>query len=228
MSRKRHQQRHPVNETQRANFIQIIPKTDKQRDLLKALDEYQQVFISGNAGTGKTYVATTHACREFLYGRAKRIIITRPAVAACVENLGFLPGSLQSKVAPWAMPVTSVIEEHLGKAQTQEALRNGSIEIVPFGYLRGRSFKDCYILLDEAQNTTREQMELILTRIGEGSRIVVSGDLKQSDIGKQSGLQHAMELVEKYRIPAGVIRFTKEDCVRSALCKLWVEAYDSN
>lgn len=224
---KQQRQRNQVNDTQRANNLCISPRTDNQRTFLNAIRDYEQVFATGPAGTGKTYIATIEACRLYLLNKVSRIVITRPAIPAGGENLGFLPGSLQQKMAPWVLPVMEIIEDCLGKAQAQEALKNGDLEIAPFGYMRGRTFRDSFVIVDEAQNTTREQMELLLTRIGEGSRLVVSGDLKQSDIGKQSGLQVAIDLIKQRNIPAGLVEFGSGDVVRSDLCKLWVMAFES-
>jgi len=144
------------------------------------------------------------------------------------ENLGYMPGGLHQKMGHWLIPLTEIIEDCLGKAQTIEAMKVGDIEIAPFGMMRGRTFKDSFILLDEAQNTTKEQMELLLTRLGEGSRLVASGDLRQSDIGKQSGLKVAIDLIKKHQIPCGLVEFTNEDVVRSELCKMWVRAFDGH
>lgn len=220
--------KHNVNEHQKANKLQIIAKTPNQKLYLQALKEYDQVFAFGPAGTGKTYIPTMLAAQKFLRGEIKKIILTRPAVPACGEDYGYLPGSIHNKIAPWVVPVMSLLEECIGKQQVFDALKSGAIEVVPFGFMRGRTFSEAYIIVDEAQNTTPEQMEMLVTRIGEGSKLVVSGDLRQSDLGKnfKSGLKEAIYLAEKYNIPAGIVQFTSEDVVRCGLCKLWVMAYE--
>lgn len=221
MGRKRDQ----VNEVQQANKITIEPKTKNQKKLLDNLRSYDQNFAVGPAGTGKTFVATIEACRLFLLGKVEKIVITRPAVAAGGEEYGFLPGGINQKMGPWVQPVMELLEEALGKQKVQDHLKSGVIEIAPLGFMRGRTFRNSFVILDEAQNTTREQMELILTRLGEGSQIVISGDLRQSDIGKVSGLSEAIRLLKKHKIPAGLIEFDNGDVVRSELCKRWVEAF---
>lgn len=220
-------QRNQVNDTQKANNLQVSPRTDKQRDFLNALKTYDQVFATGPAGTGKTYIATMEACRLYLMNKISRIVITRPAIPAEEEEYGFLPGDLNKKLGPWMVPVMEIIEEALGKQGVLDAMKSGDLEIAPFGFMRGRTFKDSFVIVDEAQNTTKGQMELLLTRLGEGSKLVVSGDLRQSDIGARSGLTVALELIKKHNIPCGLVEFTTEDVVRSDLCKMWVEAFEA-
>ena len=219
--------RNQVNDAAKANKLSISPRSDNQRLFQKLLNEYEQTFCIGPAGTGKTFLATVHACKLLLRGEVDKIIITRPAVAAGGENYGFLPGGIGQKLAPWVVPLIEIMEECLGRQQVIDYQKIGVIEIVPFGFMRGRTFKGAFVLVDEAQNTTEEQMEMLLTRLGEGSRLVVSGDLRQSDIGKRSGLSRAIELIKKHNIPAGFVEFTSEDCVRSALCKMWVKAFNN-
>lgn len=226
MSQGPKRQRNQVNETQRANNLQIAPRTENQRNFQIALKEHQQVFATGPAGTGKTYIATVHACQMLLRRQVSKIVISRPAVAAEGEEYGFLPGGIDNKLAPWMVPIIEVMEESFGKQQLIDMRKAGDIEIVPFGFMRGRTFKDTFVLVDEAQNTTPGQMEMLCTRMGEGSRLVVSGDLKQSDIRGSSGLTVAVDLIKKHNLPCGLVEFTKEDVVRSDLCKLWVRAWE--
>ena len=228
MSKKnKHKVKVKVNEHQRANNIQISPRTYNQRLYLQALKEYEQVFAYGPAGTGKTFIATMLAAQMYLRGQIKKIVLTRPAVPACGEDYGYLPGSVHSKLAPWVVPIVSLLEDCIGKAQVLQAMKDGNIEVVPFGFMRGRTFNDSFIIVDEAQNTTAEQMEMLVTRVGEGSRLVVSGDLRQSDIKNKSGLKVAVDLIYKYKIPAGIVEFTSEDVVRSGICKMWVIAFEN-
>jgi len=227
MSKEKKRQRNQVNDAERANrILQITPRSNNQGKLIRCIRGYDQTFAIGPAGTGKTYVATVEACAMYLRGTVKKLVLTRPAVHAGGEDYGFLPGGINQKMQPWLIPIMEIIEECLGKGATAEAMKAGDIEIAPFGFMRGRTFKDCFVLLDEAQNTTPEQMQLFLTRLGEGARVVVSGDLKQSDIGKNSGLKVAMDKIKQHNIPAGVVEFTAQDCVRSELCKMWVAAFE--
>lgn len=219
--------RNQVNDAQRANRLDIQPRTENQRKFLNLLKTQEQVLATGSAGTGKTFLATVIACEMLLRGKVEKIVLTRPAVAACGEEYGFLPGGINQKLGPWVQPVMEVIEDCLGKQQTMDYMKTGVIEIAPLGFLRGRTFRNAFVLVDEAQNTTPEQMQLILTRIGEGSRLVISGDLQQSDIGRSSGLSIAFHLATKYQIPVGLVHFTSEDVVRSDLCKKWVMAFEN-
>lgn len=224
MSQKR--PRSKVNDTQRANNITIAPRTDNQRAFQTSLRNNDQTFALGPAGTGKTFLATVHACQLLLRNEIGKIVISRPAVAAQGEEYGFLPGGINQKLAPWMVPIVEIIEECIGKQQYLDLQKDGTIEIVPFGFMRGRTFKDCFVLVDEAQNTTAEQMEMLVTRMGEGSRLVVSGDIRQSDIKGRSGLTVAVDLIRKHKLPCGLIEFTSQDVVRSDLCKMWVQAFE--
>lgn len=219
--------RNPVNEIQRANKIELSPRNPKQKEYLQALKKSDQVFATGPAGTGKTFIAAVVATQMYLRGDVSKIIITRPAVAADGEEHGFLPGSLEKKLAPWVVPVVEIIQECLGsKAKLEEMMRTGDLEVSPFTYMRGRTLADAFVILDEAQNTTKSQMEMFLTRIGENTKVVISGDIRQSDIGQGSGLKIALDLVKKHNIDAEIVEFTIDEVVRSKLCKQWVEAFD--
>jgi len=215
-----------VNDAQRANKINLYPKNNKQREYIEALRNHDQVFAIGPAGAGKTYIPTIMATQAYLRGDIKKIILTRPAVAVQEEH-GFLPGSIDKKLAPWVLPVTEVIEEALGSKQRfLDMLKAGDLEVAPFTYMRGRTFKDAFVLLDEAQNTTKEQMKMFLTRLGENAKVVISGDIEQSDIRAGSGLAMAVDLIDTHDIPAAKVEFRSNHVVRSELCKMWVEAFE--
>ncbi len=196
-----------------------------QAQYLAALKSSQQVVVLGPAGTGKTWIAATHAADLFRAGRIEKIILTRPNVP-CGRSLGFFPGSLQEKFAPWAVPIADAIKERIGDAAFDIALKRGNIEMAPFEVMRGRSWKNAFILLDEAQNTTVSEIKTFLTRVGENCVSVVNGDVNQSDIQQASGLRKMIELIHARDLPVPVIEFEIDDIVRSGLCAMWVRAFE--
>lgn len=204
--------------------IELLPKSPKQDDYIKALNEASQVVVLGPAGTGKTYIAATKASQLYQEKRIDKIIITRPNVAAG-KSIGYFPGTLEEKMMPWVMPVLEVLHWHLGKGAVETAIKSGNIEIAPFETMRGRSFQDAFVILDEAQNVTPHEMKMFLTRVGENCTVVLNGDIQQSDLGETSGLSKAIHLAKKYLIPVPVIEFGVEDIVRSDLCKKWIVAF---
>lgn len=217
--------RSTINDTQKSNRVILEPQTEKQKEYLTALKEHDQVFAIGPAGSGKTYIPTVLATKMYLTGQVRKIILSRPAVEVG-ESHGFLPGDLNKKLAPWVLPVTEIIEEITGKVQFENMLRAGDLEVAPFAYMRGRTFQDAFVILDEAQNTSVKQMEMFMTRIGQGTRVVVSGDVRQTDMGLNSGLKAALDLIERYKIPAKVVQFSSKDIVRSDICRQWAEAFE--
>jgi phosphate starvation-inducible PhoH-like protein len=196
-----------------------------QADYLAALRSSQQIVVLGPAGTGKTWIAATHAADLFRSGRIDKIILTRPNVP-CGRSLGFFPGSLQDKFAPWAVPIADAIKERIGDAAFEIALKRGDIEMVPFEVMRGRSWKNAFILLDEAQNTSVAEIKTFLTRVGENCISVINGDVNQSDIQQASGLRRMIDLVRSNGLPVPVIEFSLDDIVRSGLCAMWVRAFE--
>lgn len=203
----------------------IVPMNARQAEYLARLRSHPQVFVLGPAGTGKTWIAATHAADLYRRGEITKIILTRPNVP-CGRSLGFFPGTLEAKFAPWAVPVTDAIRERLGKAVFDLAVKQGDIEVVPFEVMRGRSWRDAFILLDEAQNTTLAEMKMFLTRIGEGCLTVVNGDIAQCDLAIDSGLRAAIRLVRESGLPVPVVEFSTGDIVRSGLCAMWVRAFE--
>ena len=161
--------------------------TAKQGDYLEALGSRPQTIVLGPAGTGKTWIAATYAADLYRQRRIERIILTRPNVP-CGRSLGFFPGSLENKFAPWAVPVTDAIRERIGRAAFDIAAKRGDIEMVPFEVMRGRSWRNAFVLLDEAQNTTPAEIKMFLTRVGEECTTVINGDVAQSDLPSGSGL----------------------------------------
>jgi phosphate starvation-inducible PhoH-like protein len=210
-------------ETERA-LPPIKALNPTQADYLDALRKSPQVIVLGPAGTGKTWIAATHAADLYRNRQIDRIILTRPNVP-CGRSLGFFPGSLEDKFAPWAVPVAEAIKERIGKAAYDIALKNGAIELVPFEVMRGRSWKNAFVLLDEAQNATPSEIKTFLTRIGEDCTMVINGDISQCDLDRDSGLRVVIDIVAKQSLPVPVIEFSRADIVRSGLCAMWVNAF---
>ena len=203
----------------------IKAKTLGQRAYLDAIEQNTITLGVGPAGTGKTYLAVAEAVAAFRAERVNRIILTRPAVEAG-ERLGFLPGDLQSKVDPYLRPLYDALFDMLGAETYQKYLERGNIEVAPLAYMRGRTLDDSFIILDEAQNTSREQMKMFLTRMGFGSKVVITGDVTQIDLpaDKISGLKEAMKVLRDVEGVA-ICKLTKEDVVRHVMVQRIIEAY---
>ncbi len=212
------------SETPRS-FPPIKPLNATQVDYLAALRSCRQIVVLGPAGTGKTWIAATHAADLYRNQQIAKIIITRPNVP-CGRSLGFFPGSLRDKFAPWAAPIIEAIKERIGNSAYEIALKGGGIEMVPFEVMRGRSWKDAFVLLDEAQNTTPAEIKTFLTRVGEDCTVVINGDVSQCDLAEASGLRTALHLIRSRKLPVPVIEFTLEDIVRSGHCAMWVRAFE--
>ncbi len=206
----------------------IRSKTLGQKRYIDAIRHNDIVFGIGPAGTGKTYLAMAMAITAFKNGGVDRLILTRPAVEAG-EKLGFLPGDLQDKVDPYLRPLYDALFEIMGTEAFEKNMEKGLIEVAPLAYMRGRTLENAYIILDEAQNTTPEQMKMFLTRFGQGSKIVVTGDITQIDLpgGKRSGLKEVRRILRG--IPdIAFIEFSQDDVVRHRLVQRIIEAYDRN
>lgn len=214
----------PLATTYRGKKIMV--KTIGQRHYAKLIRKLDIVFGIGPAGTGKTYLAVVLAVAALKENQVKRIILTRPAVEAG-ENLGFLPGDLQEKVDPYLRPLYDALHDVLGAEQTVKAIERGMIEIAPLAYMRGRTLDDAFIILDEAQNTTPEQMKMFLTRLGFGSKMVITGDVTQIDLprGKNSGLIEAKRILSGID-EIGMMIFSEQDVVRHTLVQKIIMAYD--
>ena len=204
----------------------IKPKTIGQKEYIKSVLNNTITIGVGPAGTGKTYLAVAAAVQAFRDKQVNRIILTRPAVEAG-ERLGFLPGDLQSKVDPYLRPLYDALFDMLGAETYQKYLERGNIEVAPLAYMRGRTLDDAFIILDEAQNTSREQMKMFLTRLGFGSKIVITGDVTQIDLpdGKPSGLREAMRVLRRVE-GIGICELTNADVVRHVMVQRIVKAYE--
>jgi len=205
----------------------IAPKTVNQRRYLEAIDQHDIVFGIGPAGTGKTYLAMAQAVSFLLAKKVTRIILARPAVEAG-EKLGFLPGDLAEKVNPYLRPLYDALYDMIDVERAERLIERGTIEIAPIAFMRGRTLNDAFVILDEAQNTTSEQMKMFLTRLGFGSKAVVTGDITQIDlpIGRTSGLVEAMKVVSKIE-GISFLYFDDRDVVRHKLVQQIVKAYES-
>jgi phosphate starvation-inducible PhoH-like protein len=206
---------------------QVVPKSVTQKKYLDAIEQHDIVFGIGPAGTGKTYLAMAQAVSFLLSKRVSRIILARPAVEAG-EKLGFLPGDLQEKVNPYLRPLYDALYDMIDLDRAERLLERGTIEVAPIAFMRGRTLNDAFVILDEAQNTTSEQMKMFLTRLGFGSKAVITGDVTQIDLptGRTSGLVEAMKVIG--HVPGiSFIHFDEKDVVRHTLVQQIVKAYEA-
>jgi phosphate starvation-inducible PhoH-like protein len=206
---------------------QVAPKTPGQARYLQALADCELTFGLGPAGSGKTFLAVAHGAGMLLRGDVERLVVCRPAVEAG-ERLGFLPGDLSEKVDPYMAPIWEALSDILGADQLRRRREKGEIEVVPLAFMRGRTLSHAFIIVDEAQNASRLQMKMVLTRLGEGARMAVTGDPSQIDLPNRadSGLAHAVQLLEGVKGVA-VARFTADDVVRHPLVERIVRAYEA-
>lgn len=203
-------------------FREVKPLNYIQEEYLRAIHENEIIFGIGSAGTGKTYIAATYAAGELFHRRVQKIILTRPNVETG-RGLGFLPGTLEEKYAPYLDPFDQIFTRSLGKGFYEYALKNKDIDPKPLGFMRGATFDNCIVLVDEAQNATKEEMKMLLSRIGKNCKMIISGDVDQSDI-PDSGLADAVNRLSHIR-GIETVRFMDADIVRSRLCKEIIIAY---
>lgn len=214
-----------VDRYKREQF-KLEPKTQGQAELIYGLDHFNQVVVFGPAGTGKTFVITAYAAQLFLRKKIDKIIITRPNVPTG-RTLGLFPGDINQKMAVWLQPVIAVLKQVLGNAVFDIAQSNGQIVYQPLETIRGCSFDNAFIIIDESQNINIEEVKALVTRVGENTTIVFNGDIAQKDITTQSGLQFIIDKIEtnkKLHDVSYIVELDLTDVVRSELCKLWVEA----
>lgn len=209
--------------------VEMLPRNTAQETYVEALLEKRMVFAVGPAGTGKTLLAVLRAIKALREGEVTKIILTRPAVSVD-EKHGFLPGDLNEKMAPWVLPIFDVFEEYYGMTETQKMLEEGTIEIAPLGFMRGRTFKYAYVIADEMQNATPDQTKMLLTRIGEGSSMIITGDLRQHDRGfEKNGLKDFLERLMSYRTDSmAVCTFGKQHIERDPLVAEVLGIYGEN
>ena len=216
----------PLNVGKKFNGRTVYPKTLNQKIYVKNLFEKDIIFGVGPAGTGKTYLAVMHAVSLLKEGAVKKIILTRPAVEAG-ESLGYLPGDLKEKIAPYLRPLYDALYDSLGVEQTNALIEREIIEIAPLAYMRGRTLENDCILLDEAQNTTTKQMKMFLTRLGFMSKMIITGDTSQIDLpkGVKSGLVEAVEILDDIK-EVGIVKFNSDDVIRHLLVAKIIERYE--
>ena len=204
----------------------IIPKSLGQKVYFEALNNYELVFGLGPAGTGKSYLAVAKGIDMLKKGLVEKIILTRPAVEAG-ERLGFLPGDMKEKIDPYLRPIYDALYEMMPSDRVEKKIQSGEIEIAPLAFMRGRTFNNAFVIVDEAQNTTSVQMKMVLTRIGEGSRMVINGDLSQVDLpkGQLSGLKESEKILSKIR-EIKIISLKSNDVIRHPIVAKIIKAYD--
>lgn len=203
------------------------PKTDNQKHFIWSIDHKDITLATGFAGVGKTYLSACYAGYFYLLGKCNQIILTRPNVSTG-KSLGAFPGTLEEKMEPWTVPFVSVLEGFLSKEKVEMMFKNKQIQIVPFEVIRGRSFDQSFVILDEAQNTSPDQMKSFVTRHGVGSTTIISGDPTQTDIKGENGMYFLKELLnnhEELEEYFGVVNFTVDDIVRSPVCKALIKAF---
>jgi phosphate starvation-inducible PhoH-like protein len=216
------------------NIVRCAPvrgRTPGQNRYLAALKSSVMTIAIGPAGTGKTFMAASYAAEMFIAGKIKQIILVRPAVAAGGEEHGFLPGDLKKKLAPWTAPVMAVLRQKMGNGKVDALIAADLIRVEPFTYMRGLTFSDAFVLLDEAQNATTEQMKLFTTRIGENCKVVIDGDIEQAtDLGPvTSGLHAVISIAHSQRLEdVEVVTLTVRDIVRSGMTKAWVQGWHAH
>ena len=202
----------------------VLPMTEKQAEYIEALSTANQIVVFGPSGTGKTYIVSSYAASLYHTKDINKIVITRPHVSVG-KDLGYLKGDLEEKTKPWAMPVLDVLEEQLGRGVVETGIKNGNIEMAPLALMRGRSFNNAFVICDEAQNITFHELKMLLTRVGKNTKLVLNGDIMQSDLKEADGLSKVIHLVKKHMLPVPIVEFKVEDIVRSDMTKMWVEVF---
>lgn len=201
----------------------LIAKTPAQGAYIDAIKHNDQVVCLGPAGSGKTFIAASLAADALMSKQVNKIVLTRPNVPTG-PTIGALPGTLEEKFAPWAAPILDTLSERMGRGHFEEAFGK-TVLVVPTEYIRGRSFENAFIIVDEAANLTFDQIKALLTRQGEASTMVLNGDVQQNDLGPTSGLTKLLDIIKRRGLPVPVVEFGVDDIVRSASCKMWIETF---
>jgi phosphate starvation-inducible PhoH-like protein len=205
--------------------VTLSAKTENQKQLFKSIKHNVITIATGPPGTGKTLISVVSALKSLIDCKYGKIIFTRPCIEADGENLGFLPGDLNEKISPYMMPIFDFLSGYLDKVQIEKMILNGNIMTIPLAFMRGITFENSFVLLDECQNTTPKQMKMVLTRIGENSQVVMTGDPNQSDIKGTNGLVDIVTRLDN--VPdIGIVRFTEEDIVRHGIVKIIEKRYE--
>jgi phosphate starvation-inducible PhoH-like protein len=204
----------------------LVPMNEKQRDYMRMVENMDMVIATGYAGTSKTYIPTVMACDWFRCGRIKKIVFTRPNISNS-RSLGMFKGDLIEKMSQWLMPVISILRERIGDGALEIALKRGDIEFVPMEVLKGYSAQDCVFIVDEAEDLTIEEAKKVVTRQGKNCKMILAGDVSQSELKEKSGLKKLIEMIDKYpTLNVGVVDFNNiNDIVRSDQCKNWIIAW---
>jgi phosphate starvation-inducible PhoH-like protein len=223
-SQKRALRRQEKRAKSGAELKPFQPLNQKQSTYFAHLAEHNQVFAIGGAGTGKTYIAARHAIRRLMAGDVEQVIVARPTVSKAKHRQGFLPGSLEAKLAPWLVPIMDAFKQDVSTTTLDKLRQEGKIEFLSFEHMRGRSISDAVVILDEAQNCDIGDLRLFLTRIGTDTQVIVCGDVDQVDI-EDSGLFRVIDMIKEYDMSARLVEFEPEDVVRSEIAKEWVKAF---
>lgn len=205
---------------------EITARSETQARYLSYLSRHPMVVATGAAGTGKTFLATSHAIDQLVADSYERLIITRATVPVSGENLGFLPGSVSEKMEPWTAELFEIIRDRVGDTTLKQLVSARRVQVIPFAYMRGRTFNDSVVICDEMQNATPAQVKMLVTRIGERSQMLLNGDLTQSDLRGKNGLEDILDMIQEQTLMIPVVHFTAADVRRSHLCQLWVNAYE--
>jgi phosphate starvation-inducible protein PhoH and related proteins len=221
---KKRVRRSPTKFDETRQGFTVLPMNDRQAEYIGALSTANQIIVFGPSGTGKTYVVSSYAASLYQTKEIDKIVITRPHVSVG-KDLGYLKGDLEEKTKPWAMPVIDVLEQQLGKGVVETGIKNGNIEMAPLALMRGRSFNNAFVICDEAQNITFHELKMLLTRVGKNTKLVLNGDIMQSDLKEADGLSKVIHLVKKHMLPVPIVEFGVDDIVRSDLTKMWVEVF---
>jgi phosphate starvation-inducible PhoH-like protein len=220
--RKQRQDKHKTSFKE----VNLRPLNEAQAEFLEMLEDEDCLIVVGPAGTGKTYLACSYAANQIAKGRVDKIVLTRP-LRGVGDSAGFIPGSLEQKMAPWCRPLVDVFKQQMSVTKYEAAVASQKIEISPIEHIRGLTYDNTILIIDEAQNTTPTEMKAILTRIGQNTQVIISGDVEQTDLNVYNGLSACVEAFEEGHVPlAALFEFTYDDIVRSELCKIWAQAFN--